>query len=46
MVGSQNPPITKGMKYHVRVRRSWYEWKAVVRIKRIVKMTAVTVEGS
>ena len=46
VVGLQNPPITKGMKYHVCVRRSWYEWKAVVRMKRIVKMTAATVEGS
>jgi hypothetical protein len=37
--------VTKGMKYQVRVRISWYECRIVVLAKRMRKIIAAALEG-
>jgi hypothetical protein len=41
----QVPPMTKGMKYQVRLRKSWYVWNNVKIAKRTIIMVAAALDG-
>jgi hypothetical protein len=41
----QMPPTTSGMKYQVRLRKSWKTCRSVVRVKAATKMVAAMREG-
>ena len=41
----QKPPITKGMKYHVRLLSSWYVCAVVVAMNRTMNTAAAAKEG-
>lgn len=41
----QYPPMTSGMKNHVRVRKRWYVCNRVMTVKRMTKRTAAPMEG-
>lgn len=41
----QIPPMTKGMKYQVRLRKSWYVWNNVEIAKRTIITIAAALDG-